>query len=140
MNYDDIILLCDLFYLPFEHGSKALQLLNEFYWLKTNAVVLVKNPHKKGNDITKAKPEVQEWFRRSQAFFILCQKISLLTKKLVTCSNKEICYDLYSYIWDITGVISIMIAYIKWLEMGHFPENINSFTQGSYTCKYTIHL
>ncbi|EDS33095.1 conserved hypothetical protein [Culex quinquefasciatus] len=27
----DIMLLCDLFYLPFEHGSKALQLLAEFH-------------------------------------------------------------------------------------------------------------
>jgi len=30
-------LLCDLFYLPFEHGSQGLQILLEFQWLKTNA-------------------------------------------------------------------------------------------------------
>jgi protein O-GlcNAcase/histone acetyltransferase len=29
--------LCDLFYLPFEHGGQGLQLLHEFNWLKSNA-------------------------------------------------------------------------------------------------------
>ena len=24
-------------------------------------------------------------------------------------------------------------AYVKWLSMGHFPANLNSYTQGSYT-------
>lgn len=54
---EDLYLLCDLFYLPFEHGSRALQLINEFYWLKTNATVLV-NSYKKGQDLATAKPEV----------------------------------------------------------------------------------
>lgn len=51
---DDILLLCDLFYLPFEHGCQGLQLLNEFHWLKINAGVLSGN--KVGANC--AKPEV----------------------------------------------------------------------------------
>ncbi|XP_039444213.1 uncharacterized protein LOC120424223 [Culex pipiens pallens] len=43
----DIMLLCDLFYLPFEHDSKALQLLAEFHWLKIKAQVLFKNRSRK---------------------------------------------------------------------------------------------
>lgn len=54
---EDLYLLCDLFYLPFEHGSRSLQIINEFYWLKTNASVLVSS-YKKGQDISSAKPEV----------------------------------------------------------------------------------
>lgn len=41
LTVDDLMLLCDLFYLPFEHGSQALKLLQEFNWLKCNAPVLI---------------------------------------------------------------------------------------------------
>lgn len=34
-------LLCDLFYLPFEHGGQGLQLLQEFNWLKSNAHLVI---------------------------------------------------------------------------------------------------
>lgn len=37
LTAEDINLLCDLFYLPFEHGTQGIQLLQEFYWLHTNA-------------------------------------------------------------------------------------------------------
>lgn len=55
---EDLCLLCDLFYLPFEHGSRSLQIINEFYWLKSNARVLL-NSYKKGQDLASAKPEVR---------------------------------------------------------------------------------
>lgn len=52
---EDLVLLCDLFYLPFEHGSQGLQLLQEFHWLKTNAqLVIISN---RSNE-TMSKPEV----------------------------------------------------------------------------------
>lgn len=41
LTHDDLSLLCDLFYLPFEHGGQGIQLLQEFNWLKSNAYVLV---------------------------------------------------------------------------------------------------
>lgn len=37
LTYDDVALLVDLFYLPFEHGAQGMQLLNEFQWLKCNS-------------------------------------------------------------------------------------------------------
>lgn len=35
---EDLLLLVDLFYLPYSHGVKAKQILSEFKWLKTNAI------------------------------------------------------------------------------------------------------
>lgn len=35
--------------------------------------------------------------------------------------------------WDIAGVVCLMNAFVKWLSLAHFPANINSYTQGSYT-------
>uniref|UniRef100_A0A182MJ35 protein O-GlcNAcase n=1 Tax=Anopheles culicifacies TaxID=139723 RepID=A0A182MJ35_9DIPT len=168
----DIMLLCDLFYLPFEHGSKALQLLSEFYWLRNNAYVLCAQRTNRagkqrtsstasgsslggttcpegstvptGEDITEtsngptvdgrdlSKCDAQEWLRRSESFQNLCQSIFLLTKKISLCANKELCYDLFSYVWDIASVLSLLSAFVKWLTLGNFPPNINSFNQGGY--------
>lgn len=143
ITVEDLHLLCDLFYLPFEHGSKALLILNEFYWLKNNATVLVTDgyvKHHSGNSngtLTSAsKPETVEWHRRAAKFEHISQRVFDLARKLVRCANKEIVYELYSYLWELTGALSLLVGYVEWLKLGQFPQNINSFTQGSYTCKY----
>lgn len=74
--------------------------------------------------------------RRAEAFANMCQAIQRLVKKIALCENREICFDLYSYVWEINGVTSLLSAYVKWLALGQFPAHINNFTQGSYTCKY----
>lgn len=38
LTVDDLLLLVDFFYLPHQHGKKALQILNEFRWLKANSI------------------------------------------------------------------------------------------------------
>ncbi|XP_059615750.1 protein O-GlcNAcase-like [Phlebotomus argentipes] len=132
LSNEDLSLLCDLFYLPFEHGSKGLVILNEFHWLKTNASVLLGAPKKPSTDAS-VKPEVQEWLQRSEKFASLCQSILALAKKFSVCVNKELLYDLYSYVWDIAGIVALLNAFVQWLALAHFPSNINSYTQGSYT-------
>lgn len=56
--------MCDLFYLPFEHGPQSVQYLTEFNWLKSNAY-LVSNENlrkSKKTDSTDSKPEVSILF------------------------------------------------------------------------------
>lgn len=127
ITYDDILLLCDMFYLPFEHGKQGLALLNEFQWLKINANIM------SNKNVEASSPEVEEWYRRSEKLFKLSDSIFLLTKKIASCVNRELCYDLFTYAWEISSVVSIYVAYVKWLALGKFPENSNSYTQGSYT-------
>lgn len=131
LTAEDLLLLCDLFYLPFEHGAKALHLLNEFQWLKSNAHMLVANKNKSGSDTSQI--ESQEWIRRANAFQNLCQAIYELTKKIAFCENRELCYDLYTYVWEVSSVTSLLSAFVQWLGLGKFPPNIQAFTQGSYT-------
>lgn len=42
LTVEDLSLLCDLFYLPFEHGGQGIQVLQEFNWLKSNAHVVIR--------------------------------------------------------------------------------------------------
>lgn len=37
----DLLLFTQLFYLPAEHGQVGLELLNDFFWLKKNAVTML---------------------------------------------------------------------------------------------------
>lgn len=55
LTYEDLALLCDLFYLPFEHGNQGLQLLQEFQWLKSNAHIVISANQKDD----KTNPEVR---------------------------------------------------------------------------------
>lgn len=57
MTEEDLYLLCDLFYLPFEHGARGLKLLVEFNWLKANANVLLNKQLNTENNAP-PKPEV----------------------------------------------------------------------------------
>lgn len=129
INYDDILLLCDLFYLPFAHGKQGLLIMNEFQWLKINAYILSGNKKGPKSD----KTDIQEWFNRKEKFLKICESVFLLTKKVATCVNQELCYDLYTYCWEISTVVSICSSYVQWLALGQFPSNSNSYIQGSYT-------
>lgn len=60
LTEEDLLLMCDLFYLPFEHGPQSVQYLTEFNWLKSNAHLVSKENRQtcKKNDSTESKPEV----------------------------------------------------------------------------------
>lgn len=141
---EDLYLLCDLFYLPFEHGNRGLKLLNEFNWLKANANVLLGNDKavrkcSNADGAVSPKPEVAEWMQRAESFSNHCNSVHELLRKIANCANKEICHDLFSYVWDIAGTLTLLNAFVKWLSLGHFPTNVQTYTQGTYTCKH-IHI
>ncbi|XP_076265863.1 O-GlcNAcase isoform X3 [Rhynchophorus ferrugineus] len=129
LTYEDLALLCDLFYLPFEHGSQGVQLLQEFHWLKSNAHIVISSNQRKA----KGSPEVQEWFAKADKMNEMTQAVNRLFQHISSCNNRELLYDLYSYIWDIRGVISLLNSYVKWLANGQFPSSMPSYTQGTYT-------
>uniref|UniRef100_A0A8B9MB82 protein O-GlcNAcase n=1 Tax=Accipiter nisus TaxID=211598 RepID=A0A8B9MB82_9AVES len=51
VTLEDLQLLADLFYLPYEHGPKGAQMLREFQWLRANSSVVSVNC--KGKDAEK---------------------------------------------------------------------------------------
>lgn len=44
---EDLSLLAEIFYLPYEHGPKAVQMLKEFNWLRANSSVVSVNCKRK---------------------------------------------------------------------------------------------
>lgn len=119
-----------MFYLPFEHGGQALQILQEFNWLKSNAhVVITANRQQElaanqtGDIPVEASlksPEIQEWFARAEKLSDLSLAVNRLFDRLTYCNNRELLYDLYAYVWDMRGVISLLNSYVKWLGLLNF--------------------
>lgn len=74
LTIEDLSLLCDLFYLPFEHGGQGLQLLQEFNWLKSNAHLVIAANQQKEN----SKPEVSNMEFKECLILSGCRKSNFI--------------------------------------------------------------
>ncbi|KAM3862708.1 protein O-GlcNAcase [Diretmus argenteus] len=109
LTIEDLSLLAELFYLPYEHGPKAVQMLKEFNWLRANSSIVSVNCEGK-------EPEkVAEWQSRAEKFEEMCCSVIQMFTRLSNSANRTILYDLYSYIWDIKSIISMVKSFVQWL-------------------------
>ncbi|XP_069467725.1 protein O-GlcNAcase [Ambystoma mexicanum] len=109
VTLDDLQLLADLFYLPYEHGPKGAQMLKEFQWLRANSSVVSVNCAGKDSD------KIEEWRTRATQFEAMCGVVMTMFTRLSNCPNRTILYDLYSYVWDIKSIISMVKSFVQWL-------------------------
>ncbi|XP_041912101.1 protein O-GlcNAcase [Alosa sapidissima] len=98
LTLDDLILLSDLFYLPYQHGPTALNMLQELHWLKCNS-----NPMRKDT----------EWCARAEQFDKMCEAVVQMFNRLSNVSNRQILYDLYNYICDIKSGVTMARDFVK---------------------------
>ncbi|XP_068423749.1 protein O-GlcNAcase [Clinocottus analis] len=109
LTLEDLSLLAELFYLPYEHGPKAVQMLKEFNWLRANSSVVSVNCSRKETE------KVAEWKLRAEKFEEMCGSVIQMFTRLSNSANHTILYDLYSYIWDIKSIISMVKSFVQWL-------------------------
>lgn len=104
LTLDDLRLLSDLFYLPYEHGATARTMLQELDWLKTHSWAAA------------AQTETtSEWCTRAQHFDEMCEAVVQMFNRLSNAPNRSILYDLYNYICDIKSGVGLARAYVKTL-------------------------
>ncbi|MEQ2202557.1 hypothetical protein XENOCAPTIV_006606 [Xenoophorus captivus] len=96
---EDLCLLAELFYLPYEHGPKATQMLKEFNWLRANSSVV----------------SVAEWQMRAEKFQDMCCSVIHMFTRLSNTANRTILFDLYPYIWDIKSILAMVKSFVLWL-------------------------
>jgi len=111
LSESDVGIIVDLFYLPYEHGSKAVILLNEFHWLKTNAHLVTDTTTEQDPD----SEQVKEWKERATKFDTFVKQLCDMCDRLFKIPNRSLLYDLYPYIWDMRGVLCLLNSFIKWL-------------------------
>ena len=113
LTVEDITLLVDLFFLPFEHGPQGIQLLTEFQWLKSHGHLMSKSTLKKE---TTSDHDIKEWKERASKFGDMTKSVGRLFNRMTFIKNRSLLYDFYPYIWDIKGVIELLNSYVKWLR------------------------
>nr|XP_057902148.1 protein O-GlcNAcase [Doryrhamphus excisus] len=102
LTLDDLKLLSDLFYLPYEHGSIARTMLQELDWLKSHS-----------HNAAVKTDETPQWFSRAQQFDDMCEAVVRMFNRLSNAPNRSILYDLYNYICDIKSGVGLAQAYVK---------------------------
>nr|XP_061792169.1 protein O-GlcNAcase [Nerophis lumbriciformis] len=109
LTLDDLKLLCDLFYLPYEHGSTAKMMLHELNWLKCHSQAAAIKTE-----------QTSEWCSRAQIFDDMCEAVVRMFNRLSNAPNRSILYDLYNYICDIKSGVTLAQAYVK--SLGGFGK------------------
>jgi len=109
----DLQVLADCFHLPYEHGKIGRELISAFKWLKEHAAKLSRDKSNRKSDeyLTKAL----KWTEKATRFDSKCQMVLDSFKRVITCPNRTLLYDIFPYISDMRGVINMLRSYIKWL-------------------------
>lgn len=113
LTLEDLKLLSDLFYLPYEHGPTARTMLQELDWLKNNSAAAA----------SAETDNMVEWCRRAQQFDDMCESVVKMFNRLSNAPNRSILYDLYNYICDIKSGVDMARAYVKSLGGQGRPSN-----------------
>lgn len=127
IDLDSIALFVDIFYLPFENGRRAQNILTEFKWLYENAMILRTDSDQQN---TRQQAESEEWHRRNADFQSTIEQINDLYKCIIKSPNKSLLQEIFPYLWEAQGLFSILCALLEWLLHGNLilspSESINS--------------
>ncbi|XP_026131666.1 protein O-GlcNAcase-like [Carassius auratus] len=99
LTLDDLTLLSELFYLPYEHGATAVLMLQELHWLRRED----------------SERDKEEWRRRAEKFDDMCSAVVRMFNRLSNVPNRIVLYDLYNYICDIKSGVTMAKAFVKTL-------------------------
>lgn len=104
LQLEDLQLLSDFFFLPYQHGSKAVTMIQELQWLKSNGhLVSMKD---------------SEWKTRANQFDQMCESTVQMFNRLSNAANRRILYDLYNYICDIKSGVLMSRDFVKRMGSG----------------------
>ncbi|KAI1731922.1 beta-N-acetylglucosaminidase domain-containing protein [Ditylenchus destructor] len=95
IDSEKVALLVDMFYLPFEHGQRGVNLLEEFQWLHENAQII--RSESEANE-----KEANEWLQRFDAF-----------------TGSTLVQEMFPYVWEAQGIVSILCALLQWMRDGN---------------------
>jgi protein O-GlcNAcase/histone acetyltransferase len=114
MTYEELSLLVDMFYTPFQHGSRGLEMLGDFDWLK-NMCYVVTDAKCNSNVTSDQQVAAADWHRRADKFYQDVAFFQSVINHVCDSPNRAILFDLYPYIWDMKMTLDILGCYLRWL-------------------------
>jgi len=95
VTVQELELLGDCFYLPFESGRRAEDLLNEFKFL--------------------LRTPLSNWEASLQRLFSYGHILTSLFAKISTLENRDLLYAFYRHLWELNEEIKLLFNYLNWL-------------------------
>ena len=99
MTVDDVQLLVDLFYLPYAHGPRAEALLQNLDSLHAEA----------------HSGDSAAFESLSRDFGGVAAAVGGLFERLTEITQRELCYAIYPYMWDVKEELDMLERYVGWL-------------------------
>ena len=116
LEMEDMLILCDLFYLPFEYGSRATHLLKKGHWLVSH-LDRVKDVEKSKVSATERPPEVREWYENAIHFHD-CFKVSCeSTSRVIDSPRFNVCLCWPTKLPDFGKVMGVLLNKIKYTNI-----------------------
>lgn len=109
---EDLLLLCDLFFLPAEHGPRGVRLLTLFASLLAKSCVTEEE---------------------AQSFAEVCDSVEQLKTKVTGISNRDLLYALYTYLWGVNEEQDLMARVVKHRATGRPLGEFRSQFHQPYT-------
>ncbi|NXE92763.1 OGA GlcNAcase, partial [Menura novaehollandiae] len=109
LTLEEVRMLVELFYLPYDHGALAQELLEHFHWLRANSLSV---------GVPATAPDAcggTRWRGRAQSFQLLCARTCRLHSRFVSTAGRALLYDLHPYLWDIRNMLLAASAFVLWL-------------------------
>lgn len=107
LTLEDLLLLSELFYLPYEYGATALTMLRELHWLRGNSDAATFGP------VAAENIRAKEWRERAETFDAMCAAVVRMFNRLSNAPNRTILYDLYNYICDIKSGVLLARTFVN---------------------------
>ena len=133
VTVDDVMTIVDMFYLPFEHGPRAVRLLSDFFDIKLQAAdSLAERAAAESSDLLancchdcddsnlsdkfySVDKKSAEWHNLVRTFLARLQFTSDIIDRILAIPNKSLAYELFPYLWDIKAVVRLLDCFVQWL-------------------------
>ncbi|KAI6217820.1 Bifunctional protein NCOAT [Aphelenchoides fujianensis] len=123
IDHEQLALLVDMFYLPFDYGERGIVLLDDFQWMHKNAHVL-----RQGDSADSSV--VNEWKNRFEIFQSVCSRLEMLFRRFLVSPNRSLVQEIFPYISEAHATTTILGSILKWMQAGNLvvlPSPVDSW-------------
>ena len=85
------------------------------------------------DEVAQGQVERPDWLKKKEKFQAMAQELKRAFEKFCNSPNRELVYNLYTYLWDIVNVVLMLVSYVDWLSMGRFSNKYKQLVIGRHT-------
>jgi len=121
LEEDDLDLIFQMFWLPHSHGPKVLKLVEDFKFCKENAPAIVGWKEFEPGE----QPDIVDvWIDKASYVNRICKDFFLVCDKMTHMNNRDLLFDLNSYLNNVRVILHACNNYLKWVGLDNCKKPI----------------